>query len=71
MRPPQEIMGGERQVSFDIAFMWNPKNGTNELMNLITKQKWVTDVENKCMVTNGREDKLEDWDWHIHSATYI
>lgn len=38
-------------------------------MNSSTKQK-ITDVENKLMVTGelkGR-DKLEDWDWHIHTT---
>ena len=31
------------------------------------------DVENKLMVTGGKgegRDKLEDWDWHIHTTIY-
>ena len=35
-------------------------------MNLFTKQKWLTDIENTLMVTKGervgRKDKLGVWD---------
>ena len=44
----------EKQISYDIAYMWNLKeNDTNEL---IYKTRRVTDVENRPMVTGG--DKL-------------
>ena len=40
----------ERQISYDIAYMWNlKKRGTNELIY----RTGVTDVENKHMVTSG------------------
>ena len=38
----------ERQISYDLAYIWNLKQGTNEL---IYKIDGVTDVENKFMVT--------------------
>ena len=43
----------ERQIPYDIAYMWNlkKKNGTNEL---IYKTKIVTDVENKLIVIKGK-----------------
>lgn len=37
---------------YDITFMWNLKNGTNELTS---KTNRVTDVENKCLVTGGKQ----------------
>ena len=49
--------------------MWNLRKGTDEL---IYKANRVTDVENKFMVTRGKgaDDKLGDWDSHIHMAVY-
>jgi len=38
----------QRQISYDTAYMWNLKNGTNEL---IYKTEIVTYVENKLMVS--------------------
>ena len=41
----------ERQISYDIAYMWNlkkKKNYTNELV-------YKTDIENKLMVTKGEK----------------
>ena len=40
----------ERQISYDITYMWNLKNGTNER---IYKTEIVTVVENKLMLTKG------------------
>ena len=43
----------QREISYDIAYMWNlkKKNDTNEL---ITKNRnRLTDLENKLMVTKG------------------
>ena len=64
----------ERQISYDIAYMWNlkkkKKGGTNELTY---KTEVVTDVENKLLPGDkwGRgRDKLGDWDWHIHTIIY-
>ena len=53
----------EKQISYDIAYMWNLKeNDTNEL---IYKTEIDIDVENEHMVTKGerrRRDKLGIWD---------
>ena len=52
----------EKQISYDIAYMWNLKeNDTNEF---IYKTEIDTDVEKEHMVTKGerrRRDKLEAW----------
>ena len=37
----------ERQVSYDITYMWNLKYNTDELI-------WKIDLENKCMATKGK-----------------
>ena len=39
---------GERWISYDITYMWNLKNNTNEL---IYKTETDSDMENKLMVT--------------------
>ena len=42
----------ERQISYDIAYMWNlKKKDANEL---IYKAKRLTDLENELMVTRGK-----------------
>ena len=52
----------ERQLSYDITYMWNLKKYTNELIYKTTR---LTDRENKLMVTKvggvGR-DKLGVWE---------
>ena len=40
----------ERQISYNIIYMWNQKNDTNEL---IYKTETDSDIENKLMVTKG------------------
>ena len=40
---------------------------------MLQNRNRVTDVENKLTVTGGGEggrDKLEEWDWHIHTTIY-
>ena len=57
---------------YNIAYMWNLKNGTNEPVYLQNKN-WVknsTNVENKFIVSKRGKDKLGDWDWHIHNTVY-
>ena len=44
----------ERQISCDIAYMWNLKKRVQ--MNLYTKQNRPTDLENKHMVTKGESE---------------
>ena len=40
----------EKQISYGITYMWNPKIGTNEP---IYKTEIESDVENKFMITKG------------------
>ena len=42
---------GERQISYDVAYMWNLKNGYK--WTYLQNRNRVTDVENKLMVTKG------------------
>ena len=41
----------ERQIPYDITYMWNLKYDTNEP---IYKTNWVTDVENKLWLPRGK-----------------
>ena len=61
----------ERQISYDIAYMWNLKNGYK--WTYLQNRNRVTDVENKLMVTRGKgvRNKLEVWDGHRHTTIYI
>ena len=61
----------ERQISYDVAYMWNLKKKGYKLTYLQNRNK-VTNVENKLMVTTGKRggDKLGDWHWHIHTTIY-
>ena len=44
-----EVSQRERQISYDITYMWNLKYDTNEL---IYKTDTDSDIENKPVVTN-------------------
>ena len=56
-----EVSQTERQISYDISYMWNLKKMAQ--MKLQNRSR-VTDVENKFMAMKGekRGDKLGDWD---------
>ena len=61
----------ERQISYDIAYMWNLKKWYK--WTYLQNRNRVTDVENKLMVTKGdrgARNKLRDWDWNIHTTIY-
>ena len=61
----------EKQISYDIAYMWNLKKMVQ--MNLHTKQKYSHRCREQTYgYQGGKEgrDKLGDWDWHIHTAIY-
>ena len=61
----------ERQISYDIACMWNLRKWYKQ--TYLQNRSRVTDVENKLIVTKGEgeeRDKLGDWDWHIHATIY-
>ena len=55
----------ERQVSCDIDYMGNLKNGYKwthlQNRNRVTDNLWLSRMKGR-----GR-DKLGDWDWHIHT----
>ena len=61
----------ERQISYDITYMWNLKKMVQ--MNLFTKQK-QTHKHGKQAYGYQRgkvgRDKLGVWDWHIHITVY-
>ena len=62
----------ERQIAYDIAYMWNLKKGYK--WTYPQNRNRVTVVENKLMLTRGKRgvrDKMGDWDWHIHTTIYI
>ena len=43
----------ERQISYNIAYMWNLKKKKKIQMNLFTNQNRSIDMENKLTVTKG------------------
>ena len=47
----------EKDKYYDITYMWNLKNYTNE--SIYTKQK-LTDIENELMVTKGEREGERD-----------
>ena len=61
----------ERQISYDIAHMWNLKYDTNELI-------YKTETDSQTQKTNlwlpkgkgGGRDKLEVWDQQIQTTIY-
>ena len=60
----------ERQMSYDITYMWNLKKWYQ--WTYLQSRNRVTDVENKLTVTKGERggDKLGEWDWHIYTTIY-
>ena len=59
----------ERQIPFDITYMWNLKHDIDEFVYEID-----LDIENKLMVTKGKteeRDKLGAWDYQIKTIIYI
>ena len=43
----------ERQISYDIAYMWNLKEKKRHKWTYFKNRKRLTDIENKLMVTKG------------------
>ena len=61
----------ERQISYDITYMWNLK--IRYKWTYLQNTNRITDVENKLMATKGERgvrNELGDWDWHIHTTIY-
>ena len=61
----------ERQISYDIAYMWNLKKKVYK-WTYLQNQNRVTNAEINLWLPGSKEgrDKLEDWDWHIHTTIY-
>ena len=61
----------ERQISYDIAYIWNLKKWYKR--TYLQSRNRVTDVEKILWLPRGKgtgRDKLGDWDWHIHTTIY-
>ena len=64
--------GRERQISYDIAYMWSLKKKWYK-WTYIQNKSWPTDRENKLIVTKGGKvgrDKLE-FGINIYTLLYI
>ena len=58
----------EREISYNIACMWNLMVQMNFL-----ESKYNENIDNKFMITKGEKgkwDKLGDWYWHIYTTMY-
>ena len=49
----------ERQILYDITYMWTLKNTTN-INKTITNRSRLTDMENKLVVASGEREKGRD-----------
>ena len=61
----------ERQISYDITYMWNLKKMVQ--VNLFTKQKLSHRYRKQTYGYQGGKggrDNLGYWDWHIHTIIY-
>ena len=62
----------ERQISYDIAYMWNLKKMIQ--MNSFTKQKQTHRLREWTYGYHGEgsvgRDRLGIWDWHVHTAIF-
>ena len=54
----------QRQISYNITYMWNLKKDTNLKNDTSELTYRLTDIENKLVVTKGEggRDKLGIWD---------
>ena len=59
----------ERQISYDITYMWNLKKGY-EWTSLQNRNR-VTDVENKLTVTKGEKGGGINWEIGIDIFTLL
>ena len=59
----------ERQIPYDITYMWNLKYDTNEL---IYETNILTDIENRLVVAKGKgvqgRDGLGVWDQQMQTV---
>ena len=60
----------ERQISYDIAYMWNLKRKWYKWTYLQNRSR-LTDLEKELMVTWVGGGKVGGvWGWHVHTAIY-
>ena len=62
----------ERQISYDITYMWNLKKKSYKWTYLQNGNR-VTDVENKLMVTKGKRRGGINWEigMDIYTQLYV
>ena len=63
----------ERQISYDITYMWNLKKKKWYKWTYLQNRNRVTDIRTNLLLLKEKgegRDELGDWDWHIHSAIY-
>ena len=64
----------ERQISYDITYMWNLKKKKTIQNILFTKQKKTHWFQNQTYGyqrgNSGVRDGLGGWDWHMHTTIY-
>ena len=62
----------ERQIPYNITYMWNLKKKWYKWTYLQNRNR-VKNAENKHIVTKGGRgrEKLGNWDWHINTTLYI
>ena len=59
----------ERQISYDIAYLWNKKKIRYKWTYLQNRSRF-TDVENKLMVNNGRKGSGMNWEGLTYTYYY-
>ena len=60
---------GDRQISYDIIYMWNLKKWYK--WTYLQNRNRVTDVENKLMVTSGDKERGINWETGIDIYTLL
>ena len=62
----------ERQISYDLTYMWNLKRWYKQ--TYLQNRNRLTDTENKLIVTKEKRgagrDKLGVWDWQIQTVIH-
>ena len=50
----------ERQILYDITYMWNLKKNTNEYIYIYAKSSRLTDIKSKLVITKGEKKEGRD-----------
>ena len=59
----------ERQISYDITYMWNLKKWYK--WSYLQNRNGLTDIENKLMVTKGERGGGINWEFGINIYTLL